>query len=208
MPQPTGRIESSEPNSVGAAWIFTHWSSEKEKRDTPGGIATSLAYYPHLNTLREYFGRPVDVIAVSKEASPPPVRSRSGPKDYLITLRLVDPSLVPERQQGIATRIFRPDEHALPKVYRGDVVVLHDFQVQNRRREISLSSTNTSAWAVFRKGRLEGDISGPPLEYGAGESALARILFDWWIQIDHRQPPAGAVVPHYEENIETTEGTD
>ncbi len=184
------------------------WTGEEGKRNRSGGSATSFAYYPLLSTLREHFGQLVDVIAACQHDSPLPVRSKSGPRDYRITLRLVDPSLASERQQGVSTQIFRPYENALPRVCRGDVVVLHDFRVRSRRREISLLSTDTSAWAVFRKGGSEGDISGPPLEYGAAETDLAGILLHWWIECGHGQLSNGTVVPHYEGNLEPTEGTD
>ena len=145
----------------------------------PTGLRTSLSYFAPLASLESHFRSKLDVMAMvimSTGIS----RTESGPRDYLVTIHLADPSTTTSSNvHTTAVSIFRPIEQALPLAQSGDAVLLRDFNVQRRKRRFSLLSTNSSAWAVFRTGE-EAQIRGPPVEFGAAERGFVRGLRDWW----------------------------
>lgn len=152
------------------------------------GMVTPVSYYTPLPNLFEHFNHEVDVLAVCKSSSEEPVRSKSGPKDYNVTLHLADSFL--NGATAIAAQIFRPYKRALPIVERGQVVLLRAFKVQSQKRKMMLLSTDSSAWAVFSSTDLPAkDVQhydlqvktpGPPVEYGSEEYVYAKKLMEWW----------------------------
>ncbi|OAP61654.1 hypothetical protein AYL99_03857 [Fonsecaea erecta] len=150
------------------------------------GIRTSFSYLFHLRSLHTLFGQILDVIAVCTDASSEPEQSKTGRRDFHTALKLADPSIVSETHSPISAQVFRPVRTALPMTRRGDVVILRNFKVQTFNRQFMLMSTDTSSWAVFKPtggvtmSWSEVAISGPPLEYGATETTLVRLLFRWW----------------------------
>ena len=150
------------------------------------GASTSGSYYPVLASLKEHFSQLVDVIALAVDDSAKPERAKSGPKDHYTILHLVDPSLDSTSKVRTTAQIFRPARQALPTARRGDVVVLRNFRVQTAKHKWILLSTESSAWAVFstnpntRSMFDEVTMSGPPVEYAAGERLQVNKLVQWW----------------------------
>jgi hypothetical protein len=152
------------------------------------GVATPLSYYTPLSNLDEHYDQQVDILAVCTADSGAPLRSKSGPRDYSVTLHLADSFL-----NGAATvtaQLFRPYKSALPLLLRGDVILLRAFRVQSQKRKMMLLSTDSSAWAVFSSSDssvknaehqgLRIDVAGPPIEHGPEEYAFAQRLMEWW----------------------------
>ena len=139
------------------------------------GLQTSHAYFTPLSRLPENFSNLVDIIAVAASAAPIE-RAKSGPKDYYLTIQIVDESLADEHT---IAQIFRPFRTALPTVKPGDVVLLRDFKVQTQEHKPMLLSTESAAWVVFRQ---TGDarMTGPPVEYGEQEERYIEELRGWW----------------------------
>ena len=141
------------------------------------GFRTSLSYFAPLTSLRSHYNSTTSVLALTV-ASTPVERATSGPKDYHMTLYITDPSSTSPPSVTLA-RIFRPSKFAFPAATSGDAILLRNFRVVSYRRKLSLLSTESSAWAVFRKGE-EPQINGPPVEFGAEERGFARGLWEWW----------------------------
>ena len=150
------------------------------------GTSTSSSYYPPLASLKEHFSQLVDIIALVVDESTKPERAKSGPKDHYTILHLVDPSVDSPSKVRTTAQIFRPARQALPTARRSDVVVLRNFRVQTAKHKWILLSTESSAWAVFsanvntRSMFDEVTMSGPPVEYAAGERLHVKKLAQWW----------------------------
>jgi hypothetical protein len=150
------------------------------------GLTTSLSYYTPLSLLRDHFSQSVDVLALATTASTEPQKAKSGPKDWHTTLHLAEPSL--PGNKSITAQIFRPYKAALPKVQRGNLVLLRSVKVQSQKRKCMLLSTELSAWAVFSVRREMGGqvsdidvvIDGPPVELGSEEKSHIIELEKWW----------------------------
>lgn len=168
MPSETSQQLTSKPSLLPLAFLST-------------GFTTPLSHFIPLSTLSQYWQSVVDVLAIVI-ASQKPIRAKAGPRDYYQTLFIVDPSVVgdPKKHQIITIRIFRPSKNALPVVETGDALLLRNFQIRTHRRRPMLQSTNTSAWAVFRK-EEQAQIRGPPIELGPEERGFAKGLRDWWL---------------------------
>ena len=152
------------------------------------GVATPCSYYTSLPNLDEYYDQQVDILAVCTADSGAPLRSKSGPRDYSITLHLADSFL--DGAATVTAQLFRPHKSALPLLVRGDVVLLRAFRVRSQKRKMMLLSTDSSAWAVFsasdasvKNAEHQGlriDVAGPPIEHGPEEYAYAQGLMEWW----------------------------
>jgi len=140
------------------------------------GLRSRLSYFAPLSTLFDNFNSVLDTISVVVETSAP-VRTKTGPRDYFMSLRLTDPSL---SGTTLFAQIFRPHKVALPIVTDGDVVLLRNFRVKTFNHAPLLLSTNISSWAVFYEEKAEPRITGAPLEYGPEETGYANGLRDWY----------------------------
>ncbi|KIW68670.1 hypothetical protein PV04_04597 [Phialophora macrospora] len=185
-PVPSVLLQEVEQNGIDITPVSPNLQAKRSISRRHTGITTPLAYYAHLSSLHEHFGQVVDIIAACTESSPPPQRSKSGPKDYHTTLRLADPSLPSDRHAAVPAQIFRHAMNAIPATTDGDVVILRNFKVQTSERKFILLSTETSSWAVFQA-KLDSTmswsdviISGPPIEYGPAETSRVKLLFSWW----------------------------
>ncbi|KAI9822620.1 MAG: hypothetical protein M1827_000339 [Pycnora praestabilis] len=141
----------------------------------PTGLRTPLSYFAPLSTLDSHFASPTDVLAVVTSYTDAE-RSKSGPRDYYMTMYITDPSSSPA---VASVQLFRPFKEALPISETGDAVLLRNFKVVSRKRKLGLLSTGSSAWAIFAKGK-QVQIHGPPLEFGAEERGFAKGLLEWW----------------------------
>ena len=147
----------------------------------PPGFRTNLSYFVPLATLPSHFATTVDILAIAL-SSTPVTRATSGPRDYNQALYITDPSSSALQNSITTAQIFRPNNRCFPLVEKGDAFLLRNFKVQPFQRHLSLLSTESSAWAVFRKG-ADVQIRGPPVEFGAEERGFARGLWDWWASL-------------------------
>lgn len=145
------------------------------------GFRTNLSYFAPLNTIRSHYNATTSVLALVI-ASTPLERATTGPKDYHTTIYITDPSSA-DSPSVTSARIFRPSKFAFPNTQQGDAILLRSFRVVSYRKQLSLLSTDSSAWAVFRRGE-EPQIKGPPVEFGAEERGFARGLWDWWATVE------------------------
>ena len=141
------------------------------------GFRTSLSYFAPLSTLRSHYNATTSVLALVI-ASTAVARATAGPKDYHMTLHITDPSSA-SPPSVTSARIFRPSKFPFPEARQGDAILLRNFRVVSYRKQLGLLSTESSAWAVFRRGE-EPQIRGPPVEFGAEERGFARGHWDWW----------------------------
>lgn len=166
-----------EPSGPG---IFTDETPQAEdvisKPPPINGLRTSFAYYAPLSTLHSQFGTLISVLTVLHSVGPKN-HSKSGPRDFYQSLSLSDPSSM--YYPPTVAQIFRPKEPALPSVNPGDAILLRNFKVQSFKNRLGLLSTDSSAWAVFRKG-VEVQIRGPPVEFGPEERGFIKGLWKWW----------------------------
>ena len=154
------------------------------------GFRTSISYFVPLASLHCHYGNLVDVLAVAV-SSTSITRAKAGPKDYTQTIYFIDPSSAEsERSPSLTTaQIFRPKRQCFPEIKQGDAILLRDFKVQSFEKSLSLISTDSSAWAVFRKD-TDVQMAGPPVEYGPEERAFARAHWDWWASLKSPQKDA------------------
>ena len=144
----------------------------------PPGFRTNLSYFVPLATLSSHFATTVDILAIAV-GSTPVTRATSGPKDYNQTIYLADPSSSTMKPPITSAQIFRSYNKCFPICEKGDAVMLRDFRVQSFQRQMTLLSTQSSSWAVFRKGQGV-QVRGPPIEFGAEERLFARGMWRWW----------------------------
>ena len=144
----------------------------------PPGFRTNLSYFVPLATLESHFTTTVDILAIAV-SSTPVTRATSGPKDYNQKIYLTDPSSSTIQPPIRSAQIFRSYNKCFPICEKGDAVMLRDFRVQSFQRQMTLLSTQSSSWAVFRKGQGV-QVRGPPIEFGAEERLFARGMWRWW----------------------------
>ena len=148
---------------------------------TTGGLRTSLSYFVPLDALPQHFGTLTDTFAVAVNSTPV-TRAKSGPRDFTVTLYITDWSSSKSKHPVLMAQLFRPNQKAFPQIHSGNAILLRNFKVQSFQHQISLLSTDTSAWAVFSEG-TEPQVRGPPIEFGAEERAFARGHWKWWASL-------------------------
>lgn len=144
----------------------------------PPGFRTRLSYFVPLATLQSHFTSSVDILAIALVATSV-TRAASGPRDYNQSIYITDPSSSDLAMPITTVHIFRSSNKCFPIVEAGDALLLRDFKVQSFHRQLSLLSTTSSAWAVFRPD-ADVQVRGPPIEFGAEERGFARGLWRWW----------------------------
>lgn len=147
-------------------------------------LRTELEEFKSLKILRyELNNKKFNVLAIATTATPEPERVKNGPRHYLITFNITDPSVAPAGVTEV--QIFRPYKEALPSIQAGDGVLLRDFQVVSlKNRGFGLKSDpGCSSWAVF-KGGVEVEVRGPPVEYGDGEKNHIAQMKEWYTSLD------------------------
>lgn len=154
----------------------------------PSGFRTSLSYFAPLSSLPSHFNTLTSTLVIIQSYTPI-TRSRYGPRDYTQSLYLTDPSSA--SSPPTLAQIFRPNELAIPVVIQGDAILLRNFKVTSFKNRVGLLSTDSSAWAVFRKD-TDVQIRGAPVEFGAEERGFARGLWTWWASVGTEPGESGA----------------
>ncbi|KAJ4313688.1 hypothetical protein N0V84_009298 [Fusarium piperis] len=150
-------------------------------------LRTSMPDYLSLKSLRNSLNKTTDILAIATATPEKAHRPKHGPRDYMLTLNLTDPSVAPT---GVCVaHIFRPHLAAMPAVHVGDVVLLRRFQVVSMKgRGFGLRAGDASAWAVFEKAgvEMEPQVKGPPVELTADDVKYAEGLRRWWSLLDDK----------------------
>ncbi|KAJ4237447.1 hypothetical protein NW759_000558 [Fusarium solani] len=148
-------------------------------------LRTTMPDYLSLKSLRHSLNKTTDILAIATATPEKAHRPKHGPRDYMLTLNLTDPSMAPS---GVCVaHIFRPHLAAMPAVHIGDVVLLRRFQVVSMKgRGFGLRAGDASAWAVFEKAgvEMEPQVKGPPVELTADDVKYAEGLRRWWSLLD------------------------
>ena len=168
-------VRSSPAGSVASSQYMP------PSQPTTGGLRTSLSYFVPLDALPQHFGTLTDTFAVAVHSTPV-TRAKTGPRDYTTTLYITDYSSSKSEHSVVTAQLFRPNQKALPQIHPGNAIMLRNFKVQSFQHQISLLSTDTSAWVVFPEG-TEPQVRGPPIEFGAEERAFARGHWKWWASL-------------------------
>ena len=171
-------FKSSPARPATAASMVSSPGYLPPSQPPPPGFRTNLSYFVPLATLLAHFTTTVDILAIAV-SSTPVTRATSGPKDYNQTIYLTDPSSSTLQPPIRSAQIFRSYNKCFPIMETGDAVMLRDFRVQSFQRQMTLLSTQSSSWAVFRKGQGV-QVRGPPIEFGAEERLFARGMWRWW----------------------------
>lgn len=182
--RPNSSIRSA--SKAGQPKIPRESNQNKPILQKRNGFRTSLSYFVPLASLESHYGALIDVLAVVV-ASRPVTRAEAGPKDHSQSVYLADPSTTQEKASSsnavTLVQFFRPRKTSLPSVIPGDAILVRDFKVQSFQNNLSLLSTDSSAWAVFRKDS-DVQVRGPPIEYGPEERAFARAHWNWWESLE------------------------
>jgi len=152
------------------------------------GLETPLGFYYSLATIsppslraQKDLRDTVDIIGVVRETGE---LGRSKGPDYVLPLKLVDPSSGPNN--GLSVLVFRPDKSALPvQAERGSVMIFTDMKVQTYQQRPQTRTTETSGWILFPPNGPVQD-SGPPVEYGEEEKLMVRQLQHWWKHVQEK----------------------
>ena len=168
----------STPQRTTAASIASSPGYLPPSQPPPPGFRTHLSYFVPLATLPQHFTTIVDVLAIAIDSTPV-TRATSGPRDYNQTIYITDPSSSKLQPPMTRAQIFRSYDKCFPILDPGDAIMLREFRVQSFQRQMTLLSTQSSSWAVFRKG-TGVQMRGPPVELGAEERLFARGLWRWW----------------------------
>lgn len=150
-------------------------------------LRTNLSEYTSLKLLRNCLNKTVDIMAVAIATPAHPQRPKGGPRDYMLSLNLTDPSTAPTG--AAVANLFRPHQATLPVVQAGDIVLLRRVQVVSmKNRGFGVRTGDASAWAVFEKADTEmlPQIKGPPVELNDEEVKYAEGLRRWWNLLDEK----------------------
>ncbi|KAF4445560.1 hypothetical protein F53441_10692 [Fusarium austroafricanum] len=173
------------PSIVGStATVAEEQDIKALKLQLVNGLRTKLQdFLPVKQLNRNSLGKTVDVLAVVTQTPPHPQRPKKsgGPRDFMLTLCLTDPSAAPTQVR--VAQIFRPYKTALPEVESGDIILLRRMKVLPMSgRGFGLRSEDSSAWAVskFNNQEVLSQVKGPPVETTPEEIEYAKGLRHWW----------------------------
>ncbi|KAF4958209.1 hypothetical protein FGADI_2581 [Fusarium gaditjirri] len=145
-------------------------------------LRTNLPDFLSLKMLsRNSIDKMTDILAVITQSPPPPHRPKHGPRDFMLTLSLIDPSTAPTQVR--VAHIFRPHLTSLPDVESGDVILLRRVKVVSMKgRGFGVRSEDGSSWAVSKHSEREilTQVKGPPIEIIPEEIEYAKGLRHWW----------------------------
>ena len=143
------------------------------------GLRSKLSYFAPLATLVDHYNALVDTISIVQELSPI-ARSKTGSRDWFVTIQLTDPSMA---GTTLNAQIFRRYKSSMPSLAEGSAVLLRDFKVRSFEHALMLVSVESSAWAVFDGSGPDAEMNGPPVEYDSEERAYASGLRRWYTEV-------------------------
>ncbi|KAF9784177.1 hypothetical protein IL306_008130 [Fusarium sp. DS 682] len=145
-------------------------------------LRTTLPDFLSLKMLsRNSIDKMTDILAVTTQTPSHPRRPKHGPRDFMLTLCLTDPSTAPTQVR--VAHIFRPHLTSLPEVESGDVILLRRVKVVSMKdRGFGVRSEDGSSWAVskFNEQETLTQVRGPPIEVTPEEIEYAKGLRHWW----------------------------
>ncbi|KAF4334536.1 hypothetical protein FBEOM_11627 [Fusarium beomiforme] len=145
-------------------------------------LRTTLPDFLSLKMLsRNSIDKMTDILAVATQTPPHPHRPKHGPRDFMLTLCLTDPSTAPTQVR--VAHIFRPHLTSLPEVESGDVILLRRVKVVSmKNRGFGVRSEDGSSWAVSKFNEQDAltQVKGPPIEVNPEEIEYAKGLRHWW----------------------------
>jgi len=144
-------------------------------------LRVDLPDFLSLKSLRGNINKMTEVLAVVTQTPPQPHRPKHGPRDFMLTLSLTDPSTAPTQVR--VAHIFRPHLASLPEVESGDVILLRRFKVVSMKgRDFGIRSEDSSSWAVSKPNdeQILSQVKGPPIETTPEEIEYAKGLRHWW----------------------------
>ncbi|KAK3359704.1 hypothetical protein B0T25DRAFT_106930 [Lasiosphaeria hispida] len=136
-----------------------------------------------LKSLRNHVEKFPNVVAIVTTQPPPPTRAKGGPREYMLSFHVTDPSVAPT--QVVEVQLHRPHKESLPIVNPGDAILLQRFQVKAlSKKGFGLRSHSDSAWAVFDTDEGPPQIKGPPIEDYAVYGDYMDVLRAWFRSLD------------------------
>ncbi|KAH7251760.1 hypothetical protein BKA59DRAFT_472785 [Fusarium tricinctum] len=171
------------PSIAGSAGTVPEEEDVKTlKQQLVKGLRTSLPDFLSLKLVsRNSIDKMTDILAVVTQTPAHPHRPKHGPRDFMLTLSLTDPSTAPTQVR--VAHIFRPHLASLPEVDAGDVILLRRVKVVSMKgRGFGVRSEDSSSWAVSKSNDKEilSQVKGPPVEITPEEIEYAKGLRQWW----------------------------
>lgn len=136
-----------------------------------------------LKSLRTHVDEHPNVLAVVTSTPAEPVRAKGGPREYVMSFTVTDPSMAPTHV--VEVQLYRPHKESLPVVQPGDAILLQKFQVKAlSNKGFGLRSHTESAWAVFDVDDGPPQIKGPPIEDYDQYGDHMMTLRAWYASLD------------------------
>ncbi len=155
------------------------------KLDLTKRLRSELKECVNLKNLRNHVEKFPNVVAIVTTQPPPPARAKGGPREYVMSFNITDPSLGPGHVAEV--QLYRPHKESLPQVKPGDGILLQRFQVKAlSKKGWGLRSHAESAYAVFEADAEHEtpQIKGPPVEdYDIYANYMAG-LREWYKSLD------------------------
>lgn len=136
-----------------------------------------------LKLLWSHHNKELDVAAVATTKSTDPSRAKGGPRQYIMSFNVTDPSAAPS--EVVEVHFFRAHKDFLPAIKPGDAVLLRGFTVTSLKdKGFGLRSHDDSSWAVFEKDDGLAQVRGPPIELNDDEVDYMTTLKKWYAALD------------------------
>ncbi|OKL64391.1 hypothetical protein UA08_00402 [Talaromyces atroroseus] len=137
-----------------------------------------LTVYPTLATLLGWLNKTIDIISVVVDISPAePAAPASG--EYRTRLRITDISMA---GTSIVVDIAQPYESSISAIAEGDIIMLHNFEVQSFDGSLKLLGVDGSDWAIFRDVEDKSRVTNPMMTFGEREHAYVNTLQCWYCE--------------------------
>lgn len=157
--------------------------AEQLKSDLSKRLPVEMPDCISLKLLWSHHNKELDVAAVATTKSTDPSRAKGGPRQYIMSFNVTDPSIAPS--EVVEVHFFRAHKDFLPIIKPGDAVLLRNFTVTPLKdKGFGLRSHDDSSWAVFDKNDGLAQIRGPPIELNDEEVDYMATLKKWYAALD------------------------
>ncbi|KAK4680219.1 hypothetical protein QC764_211130 [Podospora pseudoanserina] len=137
----------------------------------------------NLTSLKYHVDEHPVVAAIVTSEPTTPVRAKKGPREYVMSFHITDPSIAPG--SVVEVQLYRPHKESLPVVRVGDAVLLQRLQVKSiSKKGFGLRSGEESSWAVFDADEGAPQVKGAPVEGWEGYRGYMTGLRGWWRSLD------------------------